>query len=75
MIYFKKENYFFYRLNPETFACTEVFNSITQRRVLLTVDEQIYNQTLNRIQSAGFVPCTADEFQNLLTHVLIKLSS
>jgi len=75
MLYFKKENYFFYRLNPETFTCMELFSSGLQKRLMVTKDQQIYNETLTRIQNAGFEPCTADEFQNLLTHVLIKLSA
>jgi hypothetical protein len=53
----------------------EVFNAATHRRIMLNISEQVYSETLTRIQNAGFEPCTADEFQNLLTHVLIKLSS
>ena len=75
MLYFKKDDYFFYRLDAETFTSTEVFASAGQIRVMVTRSQQIYNDTMARIQGAGFVPCTADEFQNLLTHVLIKLSS
>jgi hypothetical protein len=40
---------------------------------MVTKDEQIYNDTLNRIQGAGFVSATAEEFNELLTHVLTKL--
>jgi len=75
MLYFKKDDYFICKLDPQTFTCVEVFNSLAHRRIILNVNEQIYNDTLNRIQGAGFVPCTADEFQNLLTHLLIKLSN
>jgi hypothetical protein len=73
MIYFKKDDYFFYRLDAETFTCTELFSSGLQKRVMVTKDEQIYNDTLNRIQGAGFVSATAEEFNELLTHVLTKL--
>jgi hypothetical protein len=74
MLYFKKDDYFLYKMDPDTFLCIEVFNSLTHRRILKTVNEQIYNTTLTRIQAAGFVSATAEEFNELFTHVLTKLA-
>lgn len=74
MLYFKKNDYYFCKFDPQTFTCVELFNSLAHRRIMLNVNEQIYNDTLNRIQGADFVSATAEEFNELFTHVLTKLA-
>jgi hypothetical protein len=73
MLYFKKNDNYFYRFKPETFTCTEVFSSVDQARVVTIRNESIYNESMNRVQSNQFLEATAEEFAEILDIALTRL--
>lgn len=75
MLYFKKQNYFYCKLNPSTFTFVEVLSGIDQARVVTITNEELYNQTYQRIQDHDFEVTTEEDFTAFLTVVLTRLGS
>jgi len=76
MLYFKKNNNMYYRLDPTTITVHEVFIGTTQVRIMaLTENQAFYDETYQRIQTAQFVEGTAQEFEAFLAFAVGRITS
>lgn len=75
MLYFKKNNNVYCKLDPSTFTFYEVFVGTTQVRVIaITEDENLYNQTYQRMQAHEFEEGTSSEFDAFLAFAITRLN-
>lgn len=75
MLYFKKQSHFYCKLDPSTFTFLEVLSGPDQARAMTITNEELYNQTYQRIQDHGFEVTTDEEFTAFLNVVLTRLGS
>lgn len=75
MIYLKKNNHFYCKFDPSTFTFMEVLSGPDQARAMVITNEELYNETLQRVQNHNFETTTAEEFSAFLTVVLTRLGS
>lgn len=64
----------YYQLDADTFTFIEVFNSSTQKRVMKVTGEQIYNDTVTRINNNQFDVTDEQTFNDVKTLVISLLS-
>lgn len=74
MLYFKKEGYFYCKFDPSTFTFIEALSAPDQIRVMSVTNEQMYLETIQRIQNYGFLETTADEFSEFLSFVINRIN-
>lgn len=75
MLYFKKESSLYYRFDPVTFSYMEAYSSANQARAMSITNEELYNQTMQRVQDHSFESATAEEFTAFLNVILTRLGS
>lgn len=64
----------YYQLDADTFTFIEIFNSPTQKRVMKVTGEQIYNDTVTRINNNQFDVTDEQTFNDVKTLVISLLS-
>ena len=75
MLYYKKGNHYYARLDPATFTFWEVLSGSDQARAMTITNEELYNEMLQRVQNHNFETTTVEEFEAFLTVVLTRLGS
>lgn len=74
MIYFKKEGYFYCKFDPSTFTFIEALSAPDQARIMSITNEQMYLETIQRVQNHGFLETTEQEFDEFLRFVIDRLN-
>jgi len=72
MLYYKKQNMIFYKLDEVQKNFLEVFESSSQTRLMSVEGQKQYDELLERIQTSGFEPCSSEEFEERLLSVKSK---
>jgi hypothetical protein len=75
MLYFKKNNNMYCKLDPLTSTFYEVFVGTTQVRVAAFTEEPtFYSQAYQRMQDHGFEEGTSAEFEAFLAFAITRLN-
>jgi hypothetical protein len=69
MIIYKRKGSLYYRLEPEATTFTEAFISNSQCRLFISIQPEIYQDTISRIDQMGFDESTAEEFNSALAAI------
>ena len=72
MLYYKKQNMIFYKLDEVQKNFLEIFESASQTRLMSVEGQKQYDELLERIQTSGFETCTTEEFEERLISVKSK---
>lgn len=75
MIYFKKTDYFYCKLDPSTFTFWEVLSGSDQAKVTKITNEELYNEMLQRIETYAFTIVTFEEFSSFFNYVTTRINS
>lgn len=74
MQYYQKNDMMFYKFDESSYTFVEVFNALSQKRIMQVSDQNIYNQTLDRVLNNNFDASSESVFNEKRTEVINALS-